>query len=243
MKVYLNEITGYSDAITSMFMSKRTWDRTLEEEIRHVCDYVTDRRGFFNNISHDKPEWSKFTQWMGSLTKWGRKHITMLKFIDISITVEGLHRGGQDDWDSHAKRFDNRIIRNSTRLANFCENEKSEYYKGKILTTNEALSVLAMETPETIIHNGITYVKTVNGYIDERYKDDKDVKRGLYMLSIPSNFIFKVNLAEFAHVYQERNSKGTANPEVKELAEAIVDQLEAATNNYITRELLLSIEN
>lgn len=243
MKVYLNEITGYADAITSMFMSKRTWDRTLEEEIRHICNYVTDRRGYLNDISHDRPEWSYFTQWMGTLTKWGKKHITMLKFIDLSITVEGLHRGGQDDWDSHAKRFDNRIIRNSTRLANFCDNEKSDFYEGKILTTDEALTVLEIKTPDTIVKNGITYVKTVNGYIDERYKDDKDVKRGLYMLSIPSNFIFKVNLAEFAHVYQERNIDGTANAEVKELAEKIADELEKATNYYINRQLLLNIKN
>ena len=242
MKVYLNEITGYADAITSMFMSKRTWDRSLEEEVRRICDHVTDRRGHFTNIATNE-EWDQFSKWMTSLCKWGRKHITMLKFIDISVTVEGLHRGGQDDWDSHAKRFDNRIIRNSTRLANFCENEKSDYYKGKILTTNEALSVLDMETPETIIHNGITYVKTVNGYIDERYKDDKDVKRGLYMLSIPSNFIFKCNLADFAHVFQERNENGTANPEVKELAEEIIKQLHESTKGFIYRDLLLQVKN
>ena len=118
-----------------------------------------------------------------------------------------------------------------------------KYYKGKILTTDEALAILDETIPETIIHNGITYIKTVNGYIDERYKDNKDVKRGLYTLSIPSNFIFKVNLAEFAHVYKERNNNSNANPEVKELAEEIANLLSSATNNYINRDLLLSIEN
>ena len=180
---------------------------------------------------------------MNTLLKWGRRHITMLKFIDISITVEGLHRGGQDDWDAHAQRLNNRIIRNSTRLAEFQEGEKSEFYQGKILTTDEALAVIEMKAPDTIIKDGVTYVKTVNGYIDERYKDDKDVKRGLYMLSIPSNFIFKVNLAEFAHVFQERNKDGGANPEVKLLAETIVSELQRVTNGYINRELLLQIKN
>ena len=31
MKVYLNEITGLADALTSMYMSKRSWTRELEE--------------------------------------------------------------------------------------------------------------------------------------------------------------------------------------------------------------------
>ena len=51
----------------------------------------------------------------------------MLDFVTISVTVEGIHRAGQDDWDAHAKRFDNRIIRSSTRLADFSEGEMSDY--------------------------------------------------------------------------------------------------------------------
>ena len=57
----------------------------------------------------------------------GRKHITVLRYIDISIMTEGLHRAGQDDIDAHARRFDNRIIRSSTRLAEFSDGEMSDY--------------------------------------------------------------------------------------------------------------------
>ena len=34
MKVYVNKITGIDDAIVSMFMSKRSWTRELEEDIQ-----------------------------------------------------------------------------------------------------------------------------------------------------------------------------------------------------------------
>ena len=165
----------------------------------------------------------------------------MLKFIDLSITVEGLHRGGQDDWDSHAKRFDNRIIRSSTRLARF-GNEMSDFYKDKIIPTDEALKLWGINLPESIKKNGDTYVKTINGYVREDLKDDNDARRGLYMLSIPSNFIFRINLAEFAHVYKERNQNSHANPEVKQCCEAIMDELNNAQPMF-TRELMLEIKN
>lgn len=77
---------------------------------RTVCNNVLDRRGTFaGNPGIEDLE--KFNDWMERLTKWGWKHITMLRFIDFSITVEGLHRAGPDDWDAHAARFNNRIIR------------------------------------------------------------------------------------------------------------------------------------
>jgi hypothetical protein len=74
-------------------------------------------------------------------------------------------------------------------------------------------------------------------------ENDKDVKRGLYMLSIPSNFIFRIQLTEFAHVFKERNIYGTANPEVKRAVESMADQLDAATNRFANRDLLLAIKN
>ena len=73
---------------------------------------------------------------------------------------------------------------------------------------------------------GSSYVKAVNGYIREDMADNPDVKRGLYMLSIPSNFIFKIDLTEWGHVFKERNANGSANPEVKQCCESIADQIE-----------------
>lgn len=90
--------------------------------------------------------------------------------------------------------------------------------------------------------DGKKYVKTTNGYILEEHKDDRDVKRGLYMLSIPSNFIFKVNLTEFSHVYKERNAGGTANPEVKELAEGCLMKVYREHHQF-NKELMLKIKN
>lgn len=250
MKVYLNEVTGIADAIVSMTMSKRTWSREGELEIRDMCNRRIDRQGKYSatnplfyseSINREINEIDKkYNDYLDLLVKWGWKHITMLRFIDFSITVEGLHRAGQDDWDAHASRYNNRIIRSSTRLATFGD-EMSEWYQDKIISTDVALASMGITTPESLVKDGVTYVKTTNGYIREDMKDNKDVKRGLYMLSIPSNFIFKVNLCEWAHVYKERNIDGTANPEVKICCESIADQIEQFQPKF-TRELFEKIK-
>ena len=242
MKVYLNSISGIDDAIVSMYMSHRTWTRDLEQHIYEVCRKVLNPDGSLkDNCDADCLE--EFHGWFSKLLKWGCKHTTMLRFIDLSITVEGLHRAGQDDWDSHARRFDNRIIRNSTRFkqSNF-QYETSAYYQDKIIPTDIAAQIVGIQLPDSIPYNGKNYVKAVNGYILEDEKDNPDVKRGLYMLSIPSNFIFKVNLAEWAHVYKMRNVNSAANPEVRECCEMIVDLLEKS-HKELNRDLFAKIEN
>lgn len=245
MKVYLNNITGIDDAIVSMYMSKRTWTRELEEKIRNAAYLCLTRKGHL----HKEPLGEKhadilsfFTDELNKVTKWGKRHMTMLRFIDFSVTVEGMHRAGQDDVDSHAMRFNNRIIRSSTRLAKFVTGEMSEYYDGKIVPTDVALAALGISTPDRLDYEGKTYIKTVNGYVLEGMENNKDVLRGLYMLSIPSNFIFKCQLTEWAHVYKERNKNGTANPEVKEFCEQVCNMLEQAVPQF-NRELLAAIPN
>ena len=89
---------------------------------------------------------------------------------------------------------------------------------------------------------GRTYYKSTNGYIKEEFKNNKDVKRGLYMLSIPSNFISKINLCEWGHVFKERNKNGGANPEVKEWAEEVMRQI-TNIHNQISRDYVLTIDN
>ena len=243
MKVYLNRIDGCDDAIISMFLSKRTLTRELELDIRkEVANCVnTDPEvgpiGAFTKMS------GKLEDWLKKLFKWAPIHITMGRFLDFSFTVYGLHRAGQDDWDAHARRMENRIIRSSTRLADFSDGEISEYYDGKIIPTDIALAALGISTPNEIEYEGNTYVKGVNGYILKGMENNKDVKRGLYMLSIPSNFIFKINLTEHAHVFKERNEKSGANPEVKILAEETLQQLEKASFGFIDRDVLLKIKN
>lgn len=241
MQVYLNKIEGIPDALTTMYFSKRTWTRQKEEYIRSLCRRVLTENGGINNEA-DPADIEEYNKLFAMLLKFGKHHITMLRYIDFSFTVEGLHRAGQDDWDAHAKRYENRIIRSSTRLADFGKNEVSEWYQDKIIPTDEALTMLNIELPNEIDKNGVTYTRAVNGYVRADMANDKDVKRGLYMLSIPSNFIYKCNLTEFSHVYKERGDHGTANPEVKICCEKSVDAIQAL-QPQITRELLMAIKN
>lgn len=251
MKVYLNAITGIDDAIVTMFMTRRTWTRELEADIRNICCDVLTRNGHLlpkekYHFMDDK--FGKFDDWMEKLLKFGRHHITMLRFIDFSITVQGLHRAGQDDWDAHAMRYNNRIIRSSTRAKgakDFTGSEVSDYYDGKILTMDKAIEIGAIDEPPaefTDSETGVTWVRSTNGYVNKEFIENKDVKRGLYMLSIPSDFIFKVNLTEWAHVYKLRCKGHGANPEVQELTETIADLLEQAIPQF-NRDLFKAIEN
>lgn len=243
MKVTVNSITGFEDAFASMYISKRSWTPEIDKEIREVCGNVLDNRGHIKTWTCDKFKLEQFNKWLGMLLKMGKKHITVLRYIDISIMTEGLHRAGMDDVDSHARRFDNRIIRSSTRLATFGDGEVSDYYKDKILTDGDVIrTILGINMPECIEYKGCIYVKSPNGYVKEEYKNNKDVKRGLYMLSIPSNFISKINLCEWGHVFKERNEDGGANPEVKEWAETVMKKINNI-HSQITRDYVLSIEN
>lgn len=233
MKVYLNEITGMADAIVTLYLSKRTWTPELDKEIRNGWDmYRSPYKFDEDEITAKRIE---------SFCKYAWKHTTMLDFVTISATVEGIHRAGQDDWDAHACRFNNRIIRASTRLADFAEGEMSDFYKGKIIPTDVALrEVFNIHMPDEMEKDGQEYVKSVNGYILKGMENDKDVKRGLYMESIPSTFIFKVNMAQWAHVYRLRNRNSTANPEVKELAEMLQDEIEKQMP-WFNREFLAKV--
>ena len=41
--------------------------------------------------------------------------------------------------------------------------------------TDEVLKKLYMDLPDRLTFNNINYVKTENGYVDERFANDKDV--------------------------------------------------------------------
>lgn len=270
MKTTIISISGFAEAFESMFISKRTWTPQLGKEIREVCSIV---EGQFSTYKPPKKEieavMPTFNKWLEMLLKMGRRHITVMRFIDIAIMTEGLHRAGQDDVDAHAKRFDNRIIRSSTRLATFDQDEFSDFYKDSVMTTDTMMKNLNVKVPEKLIevanecfytpdeyedlldndeipemYKAIVHVwvKSPNGYILEEHKNNKDVKRGLYMLGIPSNFISKINLTEWAHVFQERNKDGGANPEVKIWAESVMEEI---TERYplITRDYVLTVKN
>jgi thymidylate synthase ThyX len=223
MKVYLNKITGIDDAAVSMLMSKRTWTRDKENELRNLVYAATTKEGFGANCSQHVMV--NYADLMEKLIKYGvgQMHTTLLRFIDLSFTVEGLHRAGQDDWDAHTKRMDNRIIRASTRLADFSDDEKSAWYQGKILYPSEVVDL-----PPVFVKDGIEYVLRAFGYVRADLSENRDVKRGLYPEAIPSNFVFKVQYPELCHIIQFRDANGHAHPEVQLLAEEIKDAVYSA---------------
>jgi hypothetical protein len=238
MNVYLNNITGLDDAMVSMLMSKRSWTNEQEQDIRNLVAQNTDRNGFFLKSDVKDPH---IIRLMNNLIKYGvhQGHTTLLRFIDLSFTVEGLHRAGQDDWDAHASRMDNRIVRASTRLGSFKEGEISAYYEDKIKFPGEVFKQLfGVDMPDSYVdrETGKLFVKTEYGYIREDLRDIQDVKRGLYPESIPSNFIFKVQYPELCHIIQFRDNTGHAHPEVQLLAE-VIKELVLQQNKWLGENL------
>ena len=99
MEVFLNRIDGIDDAIISMFLSKRTLTRDLEMQIRGEVKnssmlFATNNRP--NGFLVEGYMTDQLKEWLDKLFKWGRRHMTMLRFIDLSFTVYGIHRAGQD---------------------------------------------------------------------------------------------------------------------------------------------------
>ena len=94
MQVYLNRVDGIDDAIISMFLSKRTLTRDMEEHIRKEClvnqDMVMANSPVIGALNEELS--IEMNDWLTKLFKWGTHHITMLRFVDLSFTVYGLHR-------------------------------------------------------------------------------------------------------------------------------------------------------
>lgn len=246
MKVTITEMHSIRDCIRALYMSKRTWSPEFEEYLRQLVSASVGKYGMPVKNDDGKYEVAEFEELTSKVFKYGKKHTTLLRFLDISAVVEGLHRGATDDFDSHAKRLENRIVRSSTRLATYDADEMSDWYRGKIIPTDVMLTHLGVETPDEIEYEGQTYVKAANGYILKELRDDNDVKRGLYMLSLPMNFTFKVNIPELAHIYRLRgNGKygavGTAAPELQAMMEMLMDRVQE-WYPQITREYLLGME-
>lgn len=211
MKVSLLETAGLEPAVLSIFVSKRHLDTTLALNIhKEYLDY----------IHHENTRDAQvFERRLTRALAIGRQHTTVLRFINFSFLVEDIHRGAQDDWDSHARRFDNRIIRSSTRLSASEVGAKSDYYDGKIMTFGEAIKKADIPMPIGLTIDGVNYEKTDHGYIREDLAENQDVVRGLYPLCLPSTFVYSVNLAEFCHIYKVRRAGHGAHEEVSQLAE------------------------
>lgn len=244
MNVYVPNVFGYEQAFRSMYMSKRSYSDEIERKIQ-----VAVQTGIEARTGRYLPgKSSDLDSMLDKLTTMGRKHITVLRFLNFDIVTIGLHRAGQDDVDAHARRFDNRIIRASTRLADFEQDEFSDFYKDKVITTDRMVGLLNVHLPDAVnvedTETGESHIyrKVPNGYVREEYLEDRDVKRGLYMMGIPSNFVAQINITEFAHVYKLRNRNTHANPEVREWAEAVLRKLQEKCP-WFNESLMMDIDN
>ena len=230
MKINIVEISGYISAICAMYMTNRNLTAERKGHIIDVVEKATNRYGF---IKPDESEEKKeFLNYMEKTITYGIKHEhhQILKFIDVHIHMEGLHRAAQDDYDAHAKRLE--IIRSTTRTtkgANYAE--FSDFYKSKVMSFDEMHDHLNGFTmgEEVTLSNGTQWIKKPWGYVLAEYANNPDVIRGLTPLGMSSENISKVPYGEhLQHIYNLRreNPKGkNANPELQQAMEMLRDDL------------------
>ena len=98
MEVYLNRIDGIDDAMVSLTMTNKVWNRDIEEHIRDIVRCVNDSKGRFvpQEEGYDDIEGNEYSERFTKLLNDAKKHITVGSFIDFSCTIGGLHRAGQD---------------------------------------------------------------------------------------------------------------------------------------------------
>lgn len=237
MKFELMEVRGIVDACLALKMTRRSYTPEYEEKIRTALYECTDSRTGKITEKCDAYSYGLICVELNKIAKWGAGvnlsayidagHETILRFIDFSIHVTGLHRGAMDDFDAHAMRMNNRIVRSSTRgNGAYSVGEISDWYKDKIIPLSEVAE--SIDLPQTIERDGKTYFFVGDGYIQEDFIDNGDAQRGLYRLSIPMDCICKINLFDLRHIYMRRNEYTHANPELAAGIEMLADQIEDA---------------
>ena len=242
MKFTLMEVRGLADACLALKMSRRSYTQEYENKLRDAIRFCTyEKTGFFYKeatMAKENGDYVWLVNELNKVAKWGAGvgmdtyidagHETILRFIDFSIHVEGLHRGAMDDFDAHAMRMNNRIVRSSTRgNGAYNANEMSDWYKDKIVTAGYIDSVNGSAS-DTITIDGEVYVNVGDGYIRKDLAQNGDAQRGLYRLSIPMDCICKINLHDMRHIYMRRNKYTHASPELAYGIEMLADQIEEA---------------
>lgn len=223
MKITYCKISGWDGAMRSFFMTNKKYDKQIEDRLQKVEKYLILREYGIINDDVDCEDLIWYDKIKKNVIEVGKKHTTLLRFIDITFVVDGLHRGAQDDFDSHAKRLESRIVRMSTRVRNNEKlNEVSDFYKGKIITFDDLTK--QFDLPEEFVKDGKKFVRTPFGYVQDEYKDDRDVLRGNVPLAVSSMFTVKVNLTELCHIVRERAPGSTAAPELQEMIKMLVDE-------------------
>jgi len=230
MEVNIVEISGYVTAICSMYMTNRNLPPERKEHIIEVVEKATNRYGFINK--KNSTEKNVFLAYLEKTITYGIKHEhhQILKFIDVHIHMEGLHRAAQDDYDAHAKRLE--IIRSTTRTIKGANHaEFSNFYKDKVMTFDEMYEYLnGSGMHENVrLYDETQWVKKPWGYVLKEHENNPDVVRGLTPLGMSSENISKVPYGEhLQHIYnlRRRNPKGkNANPELQTAMEVLREDL------------------
>lgn len=197
-----------------------------ESEIR---SYINAKMSISENILSDLNKLAKWGAGVG-LDAWiDDGHETILRYIDLSFVGENLGYGTVADLDSHVARMNNRMIRSSSRIAKYDQDERSEWYVGRICSIEDMLETFGKSAPNSFVNSeGKVFIKTPNGYVVEGEETDGDARRGNYPLCIPMQCIFNVNLYDLRHIYMRRNKYTHATPELKNAIEDLADQVEQA---------------
>lgn len=250
MAITLTEVNGIAAAIVSLKQTKRTFSMEEYERIQKLIYDHSNYKGFIvppdnhdgRNSQKYLEEHEEIIKFTDNLAKWGAGwhqkdagtwidagHETLLRYIDITFVVENCGYGTVADLDAHVMRFNNRIIRSSSRLAKYQELETSWWYQDKNLGLAEVADVIGLEFPEKFTdENGKVWVRAQNGYVPEGFDENGDYTRGNYPLHIPMNAICKINLFDLRHVYKRRNAYTHATQELRHDIESLADQVEAA---------------
>lgn len=242
MSIELMEVSGIPHALAALKQSKRHY--SVEDHLIDIRFYreVSDERGFIlpeDELCADAA--AKVENDLTKLAKWGAGvgqkesgswidagHETLLRYIDFTFAITNVGYATMADLDSHAKRFDNRIVRSSSRLASYNETESCWWYEDKNLELGQVAEILGLEYPDTFEYNNLTWKRTANGYVPLGYENDKDIVRGNYPLHIPMSAVMRINFVDLRHVYMRRNLYTHATPELKVEIEDLANQIEIA---------------
>lgn len=240
------KLTGYDDMVRSIFISNKKYTPEIEEKIQtgESIRYILSHNDLQISMAENNNELenNEIYQWYrrmiekafmitcGNLAEKSKAnngminpnhiqccHTTIGRFLDISCTIEGLHRGATDDFDAHAQTLDNRIVRMSTRTNSPSDLKLSDFYKDRVIPVTEA----GLDLPDAVSKNGTKYILTRFGYVREDCIKDYDVLRGLTPLGISNLFTFKCNVTNWAHIVKLRRAGTHAAPELQEMIEAI----------------------
>lgn len=263
-------LSGYDDMVRAIYMSNKKYNDELEMKItrgEYLRKLSPEKRKKLEEVSNDNEIYNEYRKMIdiafniacGTLYKKTDEkgaitpdqiqlcHSTIGRFLDISCTVDGLHRGATDDFDAHARRLDSRIVRRSTRTNSPDEIILSDWYKDKVIpfgdldghTVTEVINVkestdCEIKLPSTIIVNNKVYRKSRFGYVADEFKDNYDVLRGLTPLGMSNLFTFKCNITEWAHITKLREPGTHAAPELQQMIQMInqaIEQMEPRLNH------------